>query len=255
MVFKISLVNLLGQKSYLEFDDYRIPIYVYIEYRSSIRYSITKKGLHIRIPKLIPGISSAMEIEKAEIWIRRVIIRKPEVAKQFQVLNYPNSFEIKTTHKSYNVSILQSVRKSIGGKVIGNEIVIKLPNNQNRDYSHQKIPSVLSKIIAADQIEWITNIVFDINNQHFNKQIKKVSLKYNKTNWGSCSSKLNINLSTRLLFAPLEVINYVIIHELSHLEVMNHSTHFWEIVKKAMPDYKSKEQWLKENVGMCDFVL
>jgi len=249
------LVNLLAQKSHLEFDNYRIPVYVYVEYRSSIRYSITKKGIHIRIPKLIPGISSAKEIEKAGIWIQRVISKKPEVAKRFQVLNYPDSFEIKTTYKTYKVSLIQSGRKSIGGKVSGNEVVIKLPNNPSDEFKHQQIPTILSKTIGSDQLEWITNIVFDINYRHFNKKIKKVSLKYNKTNWGSCSSKLNINLSTRLLFAPLEVINYVIIHELSHLEIMNHSAHFWDIVKKAMPDYKSKEKWLKENGGMCDFIL
>ena len=106
MVFKISLVNLLAQKSHLEFDNYRIPVYVYVEYRSSIRYSITKKGIHIRIPKLIPGISSAKEIEKAGIWIQRVISKKPEVAKRFQVLNYPDSFEIKTTYKDLSVLCL-----------------------------------------------------------------------------------------------------------------------------------------------------
>jgi predicted metal-dependent hydrolase len=67
---------------------------------------------------------------------------------------------------------------------------------------------------------------------YFQKPIKSVNLKYNLSNWGSCSTKGNINLSTRLLFAPDDVIDYVIIHELAHLLEMNHSPHFWAIVKR-----------------------
>jgi predicted metal-dependent hydrolase len=78
-------------------------------------------------------------------------------------------------------------------------------------------------------------------------------LKYNQTNWGSCSTRGNINLSTRLLFAPDDVIDYVIIHELAHLLEMNHSNRFWNIVKKAMPEYREKEVWLKKNGHLCDF--
>ena len=71
-----------------------------------------------------------------------------------------------------------------------------------------------------------------------------------KTRWGSCTSKKNLNFSYRLISSPIEVIDYVIIHELSHLKHMNHSRNFWIEVGKMMPDYKDKEKWLKENGGM-----
>ena len=78
-------------------------------------------------------------------------------------------------------------------------------------------------------------------------------MKYNHSNWGSCSSKGNINLSTRLLFAPDDVIDYVIIHELAHRIEMNHSPRFWKLVSDAMPDYKEKEKWLKVHGGKLGF--
>ena len=78
-------------------------------------------------------------------------------------------------------------------------------------------------------------------------------MKYNKTNWGSRSTKNNINISTRLLFAPKDVQEYVFIHELAHFFEMNHSKRFWDIVGKIMPDYKEKERWLKINNAKCDF--
>jgi predicted metal-dependent hydrolase len=80
-----------------------------------------------------------------------------------------------------------------------------------------------------------------------------VRLKYLHSRWGSCSSSSNINLSTRLLFAPEGVIDYVIIHELAHLQELNHSPRFWRLVAEAMPDYQLKEKWLKDNGHLCDF--
>ena len=86
-----------------------------------------------------------------------------------------------------------------------------------------------------------------------NRKINKVSFKNNKSNWGSCSRKGNINISTRLFFAPDEVLEYVCVHELAHLIELNHSKKFWAILKKAMPDYKEKIKWLKENNDHCGF--
>jgi len=65
--------------------------------------------------------------------------------------------------------------------------------------------------------------------------------------WGSCSNKNNLNFSWRLIMAPLPVIDYVVVHELAHIEEKNHSKSFWNIVKTLMPDYKRYEYWLKKN--------
>ena len=67
-----------------------------------------------------------------------------------------------------------------------------------------------------------------------------------KTRWGSCSSKGNINFSWRLIMAPEEVIDYVVVHELAHLQEMNHSPRFWAEVASVLPDYKERQKKLKE---------
>ncbi len=76
---------------------------------------------------------------------------------------------------------------------------------------------------------------------------KNIKLSNARTRYGSCNSKGNINLSWRLIFAPLYVIDYVIIHELVHIEHMNHSSQFWNKLEQTMPDYKLAKKWLKEN--------
>lgn len=80
-------------------------------------------------------------------------------------------------------------------------------------------------------------------------KVNRIHIKDQKTRWGSCSSKKNVNLNWRLILAPQEVMDYVIIHELCHLIEMNHSRAFWELVESICPDYRERKQWLKENAG------
>ena len=82
--------------------------------------------------------------------------------------------------------------------------------------------------------------------QH-NLMVNQIRIKNQKTMWGSCSSKNNINLNYLLLMAPMKVIDYVIIHELVHTIHRNHSLDFWSLVESIMPDYKEHKLWLKTN--------
>ena len=74
-----------------------------------------------------------------------------------------------------------------------------------------------------------------------------VRIKEQKTRWGSCSKKGNLNFNWKLIMAPAWVLNYVIVHELCHLRYLNHSKEFWSILANYMPDYKNATAWLKEN--------
>ncbi len=82
---------------------------------------------------------------------------------------------------------------------------------------------------------------------------QKVKLSSAKKRWGSCSTKGNLNLTWRLVMMPLEIIDYVIVHELAHLREPNHSKAFWAVVEKILPDYKIRRKWLKENGNKFHF--
>lgn len=75
----------------------------------------------------------------------------------------------------------------------------------------------------------------------------KIRISEAQKRWGSCSSKGSLNFSWRLIMAPLKVIDYVVVHELAHLEQKNHAKGFWGKVKALMPDYRQHREWLKEN--------
>lgn len=78
----------------------------------------------------------------------------------------------------------------------------------------------------------------------------KITIKNQKTRWGSCSSKGNLDFNCLLMMTPDKVRDYVVIHVLCHLKQMNHSKMFWAEVEKVMPDYKVYRQWLSQNGNM-----
>lgn len=84
-------------------------------------------------------------------------------------------------------------------------------------------------------------------NREAGHSVNRIFIRGQKTRWGSCSRAGNLNFNWRLAMAPPEVIDYIVIHELSHLKEMNHSRQFWSLVENLCPDYKKHRKWLREN--------
>ena len=179
--------------------------------------------------------------------------------------------------KYENVVVIRSKRKSISIKVTDGGIVeIRAP----KKVSDQSIRRFVKKSEGwiDKKLEEMKKQNTKLENYKFSKKqlssIKKrakdtlkirleelsneIGIQYNtfrlsgaKKRWGSCSNKKTVSINWRLIFAPPEIIDYVIIHELTHLKHMNHSKRFWKEVQKHIPDYKEKRKWLNEN----DFIL
>lgn len=75
----------------------------------------------------------------------------------------------------------------------------------------------------------------------------RVTIRHQRTRWGSCSAKGNLNFNCLLALTPPEVLDYVVVHELCHLRELNHSSHFWAAVERVLPDYAASRKWLKEH--------
>ena len=101
---------------------------------------------------------------------------------------------------------------------------------------------------------WYKQQALDILTQSVQRQASQNGFHYAsiritsaRTRWGSCSPRGTLSFTWRLIMAPLPVINYVVVHELVHLLVKNHSKEFWAKVRSLLPDYKQRRLWLKEN--------
>ena len=75
----------------------------------------------------------------------------------------------------------------------------------------------------------------------------RITVRCQKTKWGSCSSQGNLNFNLLLMLAPQEVQDYVVVHELCHRLEMNHSARFWQAVEQILPDYGERRRWLREH--------
>lgn len=232
-----------------------IPFKIYIERRKSVRVSFGKTAINLRIPSSLSNGAKEDHFKKAVQWVRKRAQKNPNVLLQYEVEDYDNKKVLFIYGKELGLNISYQNRKTGKGDYDPNSgsIQLVIPTGLEILDKNKMIKQLLSRVCAKMFLPEITKRVHEINDKCFHKDIKSVNLKYNSSNWGSCSSAKNVNLSTRLLFAPKDVIDYVIIHELSHLYEMNHSKKFWDIVSQVMPNYKEKEKWLSENGRLCDF--
>lgn len=85
---------------------------------------------------------------------------------------------------------------------------------------------------------------------------KDLSVKDTVSRWGSCSAQKNLNFNWRLVMAPPEILKYVVMHELAHLEHLNHSTEFWNLVAARYPKYKEAKKWLADKgLELLEFTI
>lgn len=111
-----------------------------------------------------------------------------------------------------------------------------------REQFPERITQALRKIAHAEIKERADRYAAAIG-----KRITRISVRDTRSRWGSCSSTGNLNFSWRLVFAPSEVMDYVVAHEVAHLRHMNHSQAFWNQVEALCPDYEVAKAWLHQH--------
>ncbi len=171
--------------------------------------------------------------------------------------------------------MLKSRRKTIGLEITPKgELIVRAPQNAPMGAiekvirekaswirEHQKLAVERNKEreefisgldpISDEEIEHLANRMF----VEFPPRVKefasrlgvrvgRITIRTQRTRWGSCSSKGNLNFNCLVMLAPKEVQDYIIVHELCHRLEMNHSKRFWELVGSILPDYKKSEKWL-----------
>ncbi len=117
--------------------------------------------------------------------------------------------------------------KSISGQVF--------PKGTNKDYLKYKDQALA---LARERIDFF--------NKFLGFRFNKINIKNQKTRWGSCSKKGNLNFNYKIVLLPERLVNYIIVHELCHLKEFNHSQKFWNLVASIIPDHSSIRHELKK---------
>lgn len=226
-----------------------IPVQVSLERRNGYRASFTKKGLMLRIPASLSA-SKQQEIHTQLLdWAKKAVSKRPNLLKKYTAPDYRSGHTIKTFKTIHTLKIRYGQRKTVGVEVVDGYILATLPmKDPDRRLEKKHIAKALAKHYKPDVLQ-----ALEYWNRFFPVQFNDLRMKYNSSNWGSCSSKGNINVNTRLVLCPGKVIDYVLVHELAHLVQPNHSPKFWAEVARVMPDYHKHETWLKTVGAGIDF--
>lgn len=230
-----------------------IPIEVFREFRIDVRMAMRHDKIIVRIPLHYGKSDLKKTIEQAKEWVKVHFNKNSNLKSRYEIKEYKSGEELVINGTTFKIEINECHISNFKAELNEKIIQINIPKDSEKLERKEAIVYLLSKIAGQYFLSEVTERIYDLNKKHFRVKINDVKMKYNKTNWGSRSTKNNINISTRLLFAPKDVQEYVFIHELAHFFEMNHSKRFWDIVSKIMPDYKEKERWLKINSAKCDF--
>lgn len=240
-------VRLEHQQFKIEVNGAEIPVRICFEQRYNNRVTVNKNGILIRINKKNPLNEQKQNIQKFLSWAKERLDKSPELLDYLPQRKYMSGEALKVGEHIFYIHIIYNKLKRSSARIHEKRILLSLAEGLTKEAEQSAASYLVSRCLAKYFEPIVSERLHELNRKYFGKPINSVKLKYNTSNWGSCSSKGNINFSLRLMFAPQDVIDYVIIHELAHLIHQDHSKRFWKLVETIMPDYREKERHLEEN--------
>ena len=222
------------------------PVEVHYEDRRNARAASGARGVIIRIPKHLSGRDRERQVQDLMAWARDRLRQRPR-ALQPTYRRLQDGEPLVLDGATYRLTIVTEERKTSAARLEDGVLAVILSDRLPAGDRDETVVRLASRCIGAARLPELERTVAALNRRHFRRPLGRIRFKYNRRSWGSCSTRGNINISTRLLFAPGSVLEYVCIHELAHLVEMNHSPRFWALVEKAMPGYEDHERWLKTN--------
>ena len=202
----------------------------------------------ITLPLFIRGRRAAeIFADLKERMIKRIGRNHGVPFRKAEIL-FRNNQTVNVLGSQFNIiAIEEPLRKRSTAKLRGQTIMISTAPFLDEGQARNHTSNLARRVITSTVLPIVEERVGSINAAHFKSSIGSIKLKDNMSNWGSCSMVNNINLDFRLLFAPVPILDAVIAHELAHTKHRNHSKAFYNSLLKAMPDYKERRRWLKQN--------
>lgn len=205
--------------------------------KKSATIKLDGSKVRINVPKSLSDRKVEELIEKRRAWIETKL-QQQALKPQPQKKQYIDGEDFFYLGKSYQLKILMGKNDQV--KISKNFLVVTL-KDQN---TQTKIRSILEGWYKERAKELLTKKTIQLA-KVIDVHPRQISIKNYRSRWGSCSSTGNLSYNWRIIQAPINIIDYVIVHELCHLIEHNHSPRYWSHVSKHFPKWKECRDWLK----------
>jgi len=196
----------------------------------------------------------------------KLIVRAPFDFKESEIEKFIKQKKRWILEKQKKISALDTKHSPVAFKngesfmYLGGDYTIKYSKVSKIKVSDENI--LVPKGFKKEKIiSWLKREAKKLITEHLEKYADIMNVRYSKlrvsgarTRWGSCSGKNTLSFTWRLIMCPIHVIDYVIVHELSHITHKNHSPEFWAKVKSVIPNWKEQRNWLKANRKLMDII-
>ena len=234
--------------NYVEYGGRKIPYRVKTSNRKSISIGIGQEGVVVRAPRTLAKQRIVELVQTKAKWIvskyDELKSQEPETAK----IGFSDGCQVLYRGTTMTLQLVDGKTKGLSvaqGEVWMDDDKIKMALTDPSKGAIEYLLEQWYRYEARNRIE--ERVRYYTNRYDFGKRVNRITIKDQKSRWGSCSTKCNLNFNYRLIKAPDEVLDYVVVHELCHLQHMNHSQAFWSAVQAILPDYMDSKEWLRKN--------
>lgn len=230
------------------YNNQTIDYHIIYKKRKSLGIYIDVYGnIELRVPKETEDKQISNLLEAKWHWIISKQEEMKDKTKGFKAKEYVEGEVFLYLGKSYPIRINEDASyKSEYVELDEDELVITIKKYDDGNIREEKIKKLLKKFYYKQCKALITE---RINHYQPNFRVKPRGFKIanNKKTWGTCNSYRELTFNWKLVMAPIEVLDYVVVHEMCHMVHLNHDRSFWRLLGKYIPDYEDKQMWLRQS--------
>ena len=208
------------------------------------RIKVGAAGVEVVVPRTTPADLAHRFVAEHADWVSKQLARMREIGsvrKQFQQEPVPNRLCFQG--QELRIQVTSELSERTYSRVVrsGSCLTIVLPVGQDVD------PAWVLESWLRKQARAIFESCVKLRSAEMRVKPERLFVMSQRTRWGGCSAKRNLSLNWRLVMAPRDVLDYVVVHELAHLREFNHSQKYWLLVRSFCPEFERHKRWLKEN--------
>jgi predicted metal-dependent hydrolase len=211
-----------------------------------VRFQITpERGLEVIIPRRFDPAKVPALVLKNSRWIERAIAKiklSHESDRLETPWQLPTTIHFQAVDQHWRIVAEKSIGQSIRALEMPGQVLDLRGSIDHELLCRNVLSRWLTRRGAEYLVPWLERV-----SQETGLRYTSISIKQQRTRWGSCSHRKAINLNARLLFLPRNVVYYILIHELCHTKQLNHSARFWQLVESYMPNYQQLDRELKNS--------